>query len=69
MGYLAEPDEIERFNEFTQKLTALSKEYGFVLKGVGGVYIYEPDDPDLHHLRYSNDLGSQDLMPLDLPGW
>jgi hypothetical protein len=61
MGYLASEEEKQRFDKFTKELAALSKTYGFVLEVGGGVYMYEPNDPLLKNLIYTNDLSSQDI--------
>ena len=63
MGYNADEDEIRRFRNFSKRLTELSKETGFVLKAVGGVYVYDENDPYLETLYYSDDLTSLDLVP------
>jgi hypothetical protein len=65
MGIIYTLEEQQRFTEFTQALTALSKQTGIVLQAIGGVMVTDTEDPCLDKLGYTDDISSGDLEPTD----
>ena len=51
----------QRYTSFIKELTTISYKYGVILDCTGGVYAVE-DPSDIRSIRYSNDLGSGDLV-------